>query len=101
MTEREQFEKDEMTAEIIEKRGYICEICGKIADFYGTPMLAHIVPQKKRNMAIYSKKYIHSRYNLKLTCCLKCNKKAELPRHEWEAHMQYVMEKEAAREKTI
>ena len=92
MTEREQFEFDELKAKIYAERGLSCEICGLHVNFYARPQLAHIVPQTERNMRLYSKKVIHHPLNLKSVCSNHCNKKAELPRHMWEAHIKKIRE---------
>lgn len=94
MTEREVFTLHETQIEILEKRGYFCGICGLHSSFYGTPQLAHRVPQTKRNIKLYGKKLIHHIDNLTLTCSLACNKKAELPRYQWAEHMKKIQEGE-------
>jgi 5-methylcytosine-specific restriction endonuclease McrA len=51
----------------------LCEVCHFPATRYGTPQLAHILPQSKKNLRKYGAQIIHHFENMRLTCCLKCN----------------------------
>jgi hypothetical protein len=60
-------------AEIIYERDqYLC-ICGNSVFSYGTPQLAHRIPQRKHLIETYGKDIIHHPCNLRATCCLDCN----------------------------
>jgi len=51
---------------------YVC-VCGKSITTYGTPQLAHRIPQRKRFIKRYGEEVIHHPMNLVSTCSLKCN----------------------------
>lgn len=83
MTQREQFELDETKRYIYARDGMMCRVCGKHANLYSTPQLAHLIPQTKANKRKYGD-ILHHPDNLWLTCCLDCNNKAELHYTKWE-----------------
>ena len=58
--------------EIFERDGFRC-VCGKSVYAYGTPQLAHRVPQRKHFLKRYGKEVIHHPMNLVSTCSLECN----------------------------
>jgi len=72
---RRTFEMMEQREELFIKSNYMCEVCGKSLFAYGTPQLAHRIPQRKHLIEIYGKEIIHNKLNMKPTCCLECNAK--------------------------
>lgn len=58
--------------DIFERDGFRC-VCGKSVYAYGTPQLAHRLPQRKHLIKKYGKDIIHHPVNLVSTCSLKCN----------------------------
>lgn len=70
MSKSDSMEKRE---EIFRKADYLCAICGNSVFTYGTPQLAHRIPQRKHLIEVYGKEIIHHELNMKPTCCLECN----------------------------
>jgi hypothetical protein len=58
--------------DIYERDGWTC-VCGNSVFQYGTPQIAHRIPQRKHLIRKYGKEIIHHPVNLRATCCLKCN----------------------------
>jgi len=85
MTEREAFEMDETKRYIMARDRGMCRVCGKNANIYSTPQLAHRIPQTKANKRKYGD-ILHHPDNLWLTCCLACNHKAELHYTRWDEY---------------
>lgn len=52
--------------------GGVCEVCGRpLAD--GQPQGAHRIGNTQANRAKYGSFVIDHRFNIGMTCCLKCN----------------------------
>ena len=66
MTERKQFDLDELKREMLWGP---CTVCGKKP----AVQLAHRIPQTKGNLEKYGKAVIHHRLNLMPVCGLACN----------------------------
>ena len=49
-----------------------CVVCGKKID-WSTGQMAHRIPKTKQNIKTYGLKIIDHPFNLKTTCCLRCN----------------------------
>lgn len=58
--------------DILERDNFMC-VCGKSVYTYGTPQIAHRIPQRKHLIKKYGKEIIHHPANLVSTCSLKCN----------------------------
>jgi len=67
------YEQQENRLDIFKRDAWTCKVCGNRLSRYGTPQLAHIIPQSKMYMKKYGKEVIHHRKNMVSTCCLKCN----------------------------
>lgn len=81
MTDREAFNLDETRALVYARAGYRCEHCGASIATFGTPQLAHRIPQTTRYLNLYGKAYIHHPLNLAATCSLWCNNMVDI-RHD-------------------
>lgn len=47
--------------------------CGNSVYIYGTPQIAHRIPQRRHIIRKYGKEIVHHPVNLRATCSLKCN----------------------------
>jgi Fe2+ or Zn2+ uptake regulation protein len=72
MTERKRIEYQEKKIEILNKRGWLCEKCGKPLDVRNA-QLAHRIPQTKGYLKQYGKDVIHHELNMACVCSLGCN----------------------------
>lgn len=70
-SERKSFQIGETKEKVFARDRYTCQYCGGSIHQYGTPQLAHLIPQKM--IDIYGEKIIHHPLNLKSACCLRCN----------------------------
>ena len=82
-------EKHEQARRLYLKQNGICPICKKGIMFYGSQR-AHRVPQYKRHYKKWGKA-VDSDLNIDLVCSLECNKKAQLPRWQWDSFMENVV----------
>ena len=73
MTEREKLAITDAQLACFSRAGWRCESCGHPVDRYGTPQMAHRIPQNTRNLRRYGKRIIHHPLNTAATCCLECN----------------------------
>lgn len=73
------FEEQEKRLQIFRRAGWKCECCGQRLSRDGMhPQLAHIIPQKKRNIKKYGKQVIHHQLNLKAVCSGRCNSAVDI-----------------------
>ena len=87
MTDRERLRIGDLKNELCEEQGFACA-CGCRAHVQADQCdLAHRVPETKRNLKQHGKAVIHHRLNLGAVPAgrLDCNKRVEIPRHEWPA----------------
>ena len=77
---------------IYQRDGYRCQSCGGSVFRYGTPQLAHKVPQRKHVVKRYGEAAIHHPLNLVATCSLECNNRVQLHATKWDKHMDMVYE---------
>ena len=77
----------ELITRVYDRDGWRCRHCGASVYKYGTPQLAHLVPQRKHNVRQYGKARIHHPANLAATCSLRCNAAVQLPPWRWDVHM--------------
>lgn len=70
---KNKIDMEEQRIDIFNRAGWICEVCGKSLNHYGTPQLAHRIPQKKYLLKLYGEEVIHHRLNLAPVCSLECN----------------------------
>ena len=75
MTEREEFDFNEMKQAVLEEQGYRCAICHREAP---APQWAHIIPQSTYNLKKYGRALIHHRLNGVVVCSLGCNQVVSL-----------------------
>jgi hypothetical protein len=80
MTEREKAACEDTRRLVFARDGYRC-ICGGSIYQYGTPQLAHRIPQYDYLVKKYGKAIIHHPVNLRAVCSLKCNKKVDIGRY--------------------
>lgn len=72
MTEREEFEFQEMFTRVAAAQGWCCAVCGRpLAVSHA--QWAHIIPQSKANIRKYGKAVIHHHMNGAVVCSLACN----------------------------
>jgi len=76
MTERQKFEIAETKERVFQRDLYTCRVCGLPIRQYGTPQLAHIIPQTKSNLRRLGADVIHGDDNLLSVCSLACNSRA-------------------------
>ena len=64
--------------DIFERDNYKCQVCGESISKYGTPQLAHIIPQRKWILKKYGADIVHHSDNMKSVCSLNCNAKLDI-----------------------
>lgn len=57
---------------MLNKVGWLCEVCGKRLTVQNA-QLAHRIPQTKGYMKRYGRRVLHHEYNLACVCSLRCN----------------------------
>ena len=77
MTGKERLEAEEKRTRIYYRSGGRCEICEQPMPIT-TMQLGHRIGQTKPNLKKYGKEIIHHELNMKATCSLKCNSKADI-----------------------
>ncbi len=62
---------------LLERDHGIC-ICGRKVDWFGSPQVAHFIPNTKANRSRYGNAVVDSTMNKKFVCCLLCNNAIQL-----------------------
>ena len=57
---------------VFNRDNWHCVVCGKKID-WSTGQMAHRIPKTKQNIKTYGLKIIDHPFNLRITCCLRCN----------------------------
>lgn len=90
MTEREQDGLHKTRMEVLQRAGFVCEVCGTRLGV-NTVQLAHRIPQRKMWLNKYGKSTIHHPCNLVATCSEECNSRVSLG-NSTEQHQQVLDE---------
>lgn len=69
MTEKQ----EEQRRVALSRSGYVCAVCGKSIQAYGTPQYAHKLSNSKRNRQKYGSFVIDHTLNGEYVCSLGCN----------------------------
>lgn len=70
-SERKSFQIGETKEKVFTRDRYTCQNCGGSIHAYGTPQLAHLIPQSE--VKHFGEQIIHHPDNLRSACSLRCN----------------------------